>query len=396
MRTKSARGVEQIGAGLRGDRASARSVLPRGLVILLGSAAAVIILAGVQAAAWLIAPTFLALVIVIALHPIQRWMRWHGWPGWAATLALVVAVYGLLVGFALVVMVSLAQLRAELPKYASNTENVLAGISDILQRLGVGSAQARAMTGSLNLGTLLGAVDAVLSGLASALWSVVLLAALLLFLSLEAGGVGARLASIAADRREVAAALGTFATGTRKYLIVTTVFGLIVAVIDTVALALLGIPQPVLWGVLAFITNYIPNVGFFLGLIPPALLALLVGGWPLLVWVVLIYCVVNFVVQSLIQPRVVGDSVGLSATLTFVSLVFWAWIIGPLGALLAVPLTLLAKAVLVDIDPRARWAHAWLRAQPSGDDAVGRRVGRPQGEGQRPADSQVTQVTRGG
>jgi predicted PurR-regulated permease PerM len=350
-------------------------------------------LAGVQATAWLIAPLFLALVIVIALHPVRCRMRRHGWPGWAATLALVVAVYGLLVGFALVLMVSLAQLRAELPTYAGNAQNILTGISDTLQRLGVGSAQAQAMTGTLNTGNLLGAVDAALSGLTSALWSVVLLAVLLLYLSLEASGAGARLASIAVDRGEVAAALGAFATGTRRYLVVTTVFGLIVAVIDTVALALLGIPQPILWGVLAFITNYIPNIGFFMGLIPPALLALLVGGWPLLVWVVLICCVVNFVLQSLIQPRVVGDSVGLSPTVTFVSLVFWAWIVGPLGALLAVPLTLLTKALLVDIDPRARWADAWLRAQPSGDDGAGHPTGAPGKDGQHQADSQVT---RGG
>ncbi len=349
-------------------------MISRGLTILLGSAAAVIILGGVQAAAWLIAPTFLALVIVIALHPIQRWMWRHRWPGWAATLTLVVAVYGLLVGFALIVVVSLARLGAELPTYAGNAQNVRAAVSDTLQRFGVWPQQAAAMVGSLNVGSLRGAVDTVLSNLVSALWSVVLLAALLLFLSLEASGVGARLAWMAADRSGAAAALGAFATGTRKYLVVTTVFGLIVAAVDTVALALLAIPQAILWGVLAFVTNYVPNVGFFLGLIPPALLALLVGGWPLLVWVVVIYCVVNFVVQSLIQPRVVGDAVGLSATVTFVSLVFWAWIVGPLGALLAVPLTLLTKTVLVDIDPRARWAQAWLRAQPSGND-VTRRAG---------------------
>lgn len=352
-------------------------VVPRGLVILLGLAAAVIVLAGFQAAAWLIAPTFLALVIVIALQPVQRWMRRHGWPGWTDTLVLVVAVYGLLVGLALIVMVSLSRLSAELPKYAGNLQNVRGGIADTLQRVGAEPDQARAAVGSLNVGSLLGAVNVVLSGLTSALSGIVLLAALLFFLSLEASGAWARLASIAADRGEVAAALSAFATDTRKYLVVTTVFGLIVAVIDTVALALLGIPQAVLWGVLAFITNYIPNIGFFLGLLPPALLALLIGGWPLLLWVAVIYCMVNFVVQSLIQPRVVGDALGLSATVTFVSLVFWAWIVGPLGPLLAVPLTLLTKAFLVDVDPRARWALAWLQVQPADHGAAGRRAGSP-------------------
>jgi AI-2 transport protein TqsA len=114
----------------------------------------------------------------------------------------------------------------------------------------------------------------------------------------------------------------------------------------------------VTWAVLAFITNYIPNVGFIIGLVPPALLALLTLGVPEMLAVIGVYCVLNFVIQSLIQPRFVGDSVGLAMTTTFVALVFWTWLIGPVGALLAIPLTLLVKALLVDADPTARWATA--------------------------------------
>jgi AI-2 transport protein TqsA len=78
--------------------------------------------------------------------------------------------------------------------------------------------------------------------------------------------------------------------------------------------------------------------------------------------VIIVYCVLNFVVQSIIQPRFIGDAVGLSVTVTFIALVFWAWLLGPLGAILAIPLTLLTKALLVDVDPQARWADALLRA----------------------------------
>jgi len=193
----------------------------------------------------------------------------------------------------------------------------------------------------------------------------VFLLALLLFLSVEANGVGDRVASIAADRPEIAAALGNFARGTRSYLAVTTIFGLIVAVLDSVALAIMGIPLAVTWGLLSFITNYIPNVGFILGVIPPALIGLLQGGPTLMITVIVVYSVLNFVVQSLIQPRFIGDSVGLSVTITFLTLFFWAWLIGPLGAILAIPLTLLAKALLVDVDPGASWADAFLRDRPA-------------------------------
>jgi hypothetical protein len=137
-----------------------------------------------------------------------------------------------------------------------------------------------------------------------------------------------------------------------------------VAVLDSAALAIMGIPLVVLWGVLSFITNFIPNIGFIIGLVPPALLALLTGGWQLAVAVIVVHCVLNMVVQSLIQPRFVDGSVGLSTTVTFVALLFWAWVLGPLGALLAIPMTLLVKAVLVDSDPRARWVEALLGAGP--------------------------------
>jgi predicted PurR-regulated permease PerM len=77
-----------------------------------------------------------------------------------------------------------------------------------------------------------------------------------------------------------------------------------------------------------------------------------------------IYGALNFVLQSLVQPQFVGDAVGLSPTVTFLALVFWAWLLGPLGAILAIPATLLAKALLVDNDPRARWADALIRDAP--------------------------------
>ncbi|WP_261775418.1 AI-2E family transporter, partial [Kocuria turfanensis] len=129
---------------------------------------------------------------------------------------------------------------------------------------------------------------------------------------------------------------------------------------DTLALIWLGVPVAVLWGLLAFITNYIPNIGFVLGLVPPALIGLLEGGPRLMLAVIAVYSVVNVVIQTFIQPKIVGDAVGLSVTVTMLSLVFWAATLGALGALLAVPLTLFFKAVLVDADPRTRWVGPLL------------------------------------
>jgi predicted PurR-regulated permease PerM len=338
------------------------SGLPRALVILVGAAATVVVVAGVQAVAWLIGPAFMALIVVIAVAPVQGWLRRHGWPGWVTTLVVVVLVYAVLLGLALGIIFSVARLASELPRYAAAAENLLRSATAGLAALGVGPDEVAQVRDSLNVGNLAGVLGSLLSSIAGLASNFVFLLALLLFLSIESGGTGDRLASIAVDRPRIAQALGRFAWGTRQYLLVTTIFGLIVAVLDSIALAILGIPLAVTWGILAFITNYIPNIGFVIGVVPPALLGLLTGGPQLMVIVIIVYCALNFVVQSLIQPRFIGDAVGLSVTVTFLALVFWAWLIGPLGAILAIPLTLLAKALLVDIDPRARWADALLRA----------------------------------
>jgi predicted PurR-regulated permease PerM len=118
-------------------------------------------------------------------------------------------------------------------------------------------------------------------------------------------------------------------------------------------------------GLLAFITNYIPNVGFIIGVVPPAILALLAGGPQLMVIVIIVYCAINFVVQSIIQPRFIGDAVGLSVTVTFLALVFWAWLIGPLGAILDIPLTLRSRAdteLAAALCHRRRWRSPAHRA----------------------------------
>jgi predicted PurR-regulated permease PerM len=183
---------------------------------------------------------------------------------------------------------------------------------------------------------------------------------LLIFLAVDASWFPARLALSPGHRGQLVSAVASFATGTRRYLVVSTVFGLIVAVMDVAVLWWLDIPVPLLWGLLAFITNYVPNIGFVIGLVPPAVLGLLEGGPGLMLAVIVAYSLINFVIQSVIQPKYVGDAVGLSATLTFLSLVFWAWVLGPLGALLAIPLSLLAKALLVDGDPGAHWLRPLL------------------------------------
>ncbi|SFL05380.1 AI-2E family transporter [Geodermatophilus ruber] len=361
-------GQETAGDGgpARSEELAAPSTggIPRWLVLLVGGAAATVVIAGVRSLAWLVGPVLLALVVVVALMPVQRFLQRHGWPRWASATVLLVLVWTVLLAFVALLVVSIAQFAALLPDYAGQAEVLLAQVVADLNDAGIASGQLSDLVAQFDYSQLVGVATGLLSRLTDAATTLVLLLSALVFLSIESGGFGRRLALVAAERPHLPIALGLFARGTRSYLLVSTVFGGVVAIGDTIALAVLGIPLPVVWGLLAFITNYVPNIGFVLGLVPPAILALLAGGWTAFWIVVAVYSLLNFVVQTLVQPRFVGDSVGLSMTVTFVALLFWGWVLGALGALLAIPLTLLVKALLVDVDPRGHWLDALLREEP--------------------------------
>lgn len=277
-------------------------------------------------------------------------------PSWLATTATILLAYAVLLALAAALAVSVARLALLLPTYGPQFTDLLNQAVTRLDDLGVTQDQIRTALARFDLNYLLGLLQTLLSQLATVLSDLLFLAALILFMIADAAHFPRQLAAAARTRPVVAAALGAFAAGTRRYIVVSTVFGLIVAVINVGQLYWLAIPLPLLWGLLSFITNYIPNIGFVLGLLPPAALGLLQGGPRLFLLVVVAYSLANLVIQSLIQPKFVGDAVGLSVTLTFLSLVFWSSILGALGALLAIPLTLLAKALLIDIDPASRWA----------------------------------------
>jgi predicted PurR-regulated permease PerM len=341
---------------------AAPPAVPRGVVVLLGMAGTVVTVAGMRAVADILGPVLLALMLTVTVSPMTAWLRRLGTPAWLAAMATATAVYLLLLGLFGALVGSVVRLMDLLPTYQSQFAALRADLTEGLHTVGIDGTAIHDVIGQASPDTAVSLVQAVFSGVLGAASDSILLLAIVLFMCLDAARFPDRLMVAATERPEVVGALRSFAGGTRQYLLVSTVFGLIVAVIDTIVLWAMGIPLPLLWGLLAFITNYIPNIGFVIGLVPPALLALLEGGADRMLAVIVFYSVVNFVIQSVIQPKVVGDAVGLSPTVSFMSLVFWGWVLGPLGALLAIPLSLLTKGLLVDVDPATHWINPLISA----------------------------------
>jgi predicted PurR-regulated permease PerM len=328
---------------------------PRTVIVLVSGASAVVLIVGARTFSGIIGPLFLALVLTVAVHPLRAALSRGRTPRWVGTVVALLCIFAGLIFLGLAIVVAGAQLVSLLGEYAGQADQFEARIAAALQAAGVEAGNAQQILGSFDLGKLSSFAVGLLSGVAGLASNIVLILGLLLFMGLDAAGYSGVMHHMPSERRAFSTAMGTFASSTRRYLLVSTVFGAIVALLDVGVLYLLDVPAPWLWGLLAFITNYIPNIGFLIGLVPPAILALLAGGWQSMLLVIVAYTVINAVIQSGIQPKIVGDSVGLSGTLSFLSLIFWAFVLGAWGALLAIPLTLFVKAMLVDMDVSSRW-----------------------------------------
>jgi len=332
-----------------------RPVLPQGTLIMLTLAATLVVAVGLRYFSDILGPVALALVLAIAVHPVRRGLKNRGAPTWVATIGAVVAVYLLVVGIVWSILAVGTHFASMMVDYAPQVQHQLEKAAQNATDFGIDQAKLESIAGQIDLGKLVDTGLGLIGGLAGILSSIFFLIVLLFFTVTDAGAFSEQLENLPERGARLADAFGRFAEGTRSYLWVSTVFGLLVAAIDTLALWMLGVQDPLIWGVLAFLTNYIPNIGFIIGLVPPAIIAWIDFGFGRALAVIAVYCVVNFVLQTIIQPRVVGDAVGLSATLSFLSLLFWGSIFGGIGAIIAIPMSLLVKAVFLDSDPDRQW-----------------------------------------
>ncbi len=335
-----------------------------GVLVLAGL---VIIGVGLQNTSSIVAPVFLVVTLVITVAPLRKWLVRRKVPSALASVISLLAIYALLFLILGSVVWSIARLVEKLPDYAAAFNRIFDYLLKAAEGFGYGAEQIKELASSFQLSSLAAPAQTLLSGITGGASLLALIIAVVIFLAFDAAGMPDRIHVIRQTRPHIATGLLNFAGRVRKYWIVTTIFGFAVAVLDVIGLLIIGVPLAITWGVLAFVTNYIPNIGFVLGVIPPALIALLDGGVGSMLAVIIVYTVINIVVQTIIQPRFTGDAVGISGTVAFISLIFWAFLLGPLGALLAIPATLFMKSVLVDNSVPASWVNALISSDPKKD-----------------------------
>lgn len=341
---------------------------PRLVTVLVGLAAALLALVLMAKYASIIGPIMMALNLMVTAYPIHTWLTRKGVPAWMAASVTMLTVYAILLAMVAGLIWSVAEMINVLPNYADQWNTLYSQLLSWAGQLGFDSSQLASLLRMVDPNSVIGAASSVFSGASGFVGMFVVIVMTIFFMAMDSPGLSGRVKKISQIRPNTAKALTQFARGVRRYWLVTTIFGLIVAVLDGIALQIMGVPLVMVWVLFSFLTNYIPNIGFVIGVIPPALVALFANGWKTAIAVIIAYSVLNFVVQSLIQPRFTGESVGVTTTISFLSLLLWSAVLGGLGSLLALPMTLLAKALLVDIDPKSRWAGYLISSKPEADE----------------------------
>jgi AI-2 transport protein TqsA len=334
--------TQEINDSLMTQEATQSSILR----LLLVGASLVVILAGMKAASALLSPILLALIIAAAVTPLMGWMQKRGLPAWLTMLLTLALLIVVLVGFILLVGSSISQLVGTLPQYQEGLQAFVENLATLLQRLGI-DTEGKGLFQLFDPGAITGLLGSVFGSVMSALSGVGLMLIVLIFVLLSTPHVADQRSADSIADNPALVRFNQLVKDLRGYVGITTLINFAVAVVNFILLVILGVDFALLWGILSFVLGYIPAVGFWLALIPPFFLALAQFGIGKALIVLVGYVVINGGIQSFIQPKVMGASVNLSPLVITLSLVLWSWILGPMGALLAVPMTMIVKDVVL-------------------------------------------------
>lgn len=314
-------------------------IAPSLLRVLIGGACAVIILAGMKAAAPVLNIILPALLLAQSVIPFTAWLiRKGAKPALSVLLTVMVVLIG---GFAILSLlgVSISDLIRKLPFYQER----LAGLRDSLQAFlaarGIDAATLVPLD-AIPPKRIIELAAGILGTVAGTMGNGLLLLVVTIFMLIELLTVQQKLGEGVYPEGSVMHRFEEINRDTRKYVAITGIAGFAQAVINTVALLAIGVDYAITFGVFFFFCNFIPAVGFFIALIPPLLIALLDRGWVQALYVLGAWWLVNVIFDNVIKPKFMKEGLDMPLILIIVGVIGWTWVLGPVGAILAIPLTM--------------------------------------------------------
>jgi len=351
---------------------ASQSAQPRArLSFLIHLAAFVIVIAGIREASDIVLQILVSVFAAVAVAPPIFVLQRKGVPFGVALGLVMAAAVGVIFGVASLVGSAAADFREQLPFYEERVRGVLPRITEMLSEWGFESELGLidSVRNLVDPGQVMSLTAGLFAGFGGLLADGFLIFIMVVFLLLEAGAFPAKLQAAFGDRGKTLSQFGQLASSVNRYLVIKTWLSLITGVLAGVWCAIFGLDFAILWGVLAFLLNYVPNIGSIIAAVPPALLAVVQLGPGTAVFILLGYVLINNVLGNVVEPRFMGQGLGLSTFAVVLSLIFWGWVLGPVGMLLSIPLTMSVK-IAMEGNQSTRWMAVLLGSGAAAEQTV--------------------------
>jgi AI-2 transport protein TqsA len=342
------------------DFASVKHVKQQNAIVSV--AAVVVIVYGMQFAKSLLVPFLVAVFLALITVRPMLWMQSKRVPAVVAALVIVIVIMAILSVVGTIVGRSVAEFTASLPAYQQRLDVLVDGAVQFgVTKLGMEglSSDVRDM---LNPGIVMNLLARFLDGLRGVLTNVFLIFITMVFMLLEASSFRTKVEAAFGDPRATFEKQGQFLNDLGRYLGIKTLVSFATGFLAWLITWSVGLDFPLLWGMLAFLLNYVPTIGSIIAAVPPVLLALVQLGVGEAFAVALGYVGINVIFGNFLEPRLMGYGVGISPLVVFVGLIFWGWVFGPIGMLLSVPLTMTLKLALESSED-TRWIAVFLGSE---------------------------------
>ena len=325
---------------------------------LIGLASFIVVVAGMRAAESLLIPFLLSLFIAVICTPPLMWLKEKKVPSGFALLIVVssIIICAILVGA--VVGSSIKGFRGDLPEYQARLTELTAVLFAKLQTMGV-AIDLQQLRASFNPAAALSLAGNTLASFGNLMTNAFLILLTVTFILAEEVGFSSKLRFSSPNSEKTLKAVEKFTGAVNRYMAIKTLMSFLTGMIILVWLWVLGVDYFVLWGLLAFLLNFVPTLGSIIAAVPAVLLALVQLGPTEALATGVGFLVVNFVEGNVLEPRIMGRGLDLSTLVVFLSLVFWGWVLGPVGMLLSIPLTMTVKIALESF-PDTRWIGVML------------------------------------
>ncbi len=329
------------------------------LTAIGGLVLALIAVLGVREVASLVVPVLFGLFVALTAWPMVGALERRGVRHGVALAGAIVVVLAVVVLAAFIVALSVGELVVQIPRYESRLSAALADLRDLLAQLPI-DVDPGAITAIMSPEQVFAFVRPVASSVSEAGGALFVLAFTMIYALADGTSLRARAVAAFGEQHPLALGMERFGIDLRRYLVVRAKLGLFAAVLSFALLLVLGVPFPILWAILVFAASFVPNIGSVIAVIPPTILAYLDSGPGSAAMVVIGYALINLAQDQFLQPVVMGSELNLSPLTVFIAVVVWVWILGPAGALLAVPLTV-GLVMVLEAFPSSRAFAALFR-----------------------------------